>query len=1198
MVRVNNKEIKTYQLDTRQSIITRISATLGTVPKYLYFPDGLPEDPTTVDNIRVEDILQEIKNDAKESTTFSTFLKRVREKIPNNMDIVKNILYPWLAYNTQLEKLSKMGSMILKQEADNFVDDGYFDDADDFVRFWKNLRKGVIYDIEKSIQNVQRDDKSTRKLYKTFQKIDDDDALVHTDFTTDRVSIQFNLDLHDITLLEIFNHVILNETVPFVSVKNYFKILKDFIPPEEWATSEQDYLVVKVNSRQKTSDTKVKDYVDVKVSVQGEIGDEKVIASTKINTKSGYLSRDDFIQRFISIFQGLGEIKYTNVLEKEVNGNFFFPQERINTYVFSDMVMNNPLFSSLINIDESNKATKKDTASGQPWLHIIFNHPSTGRVSASFTQKQVDRADKTIRETDPELLIHGEPYISVRILRGRDRQSIEIFQLMLSKLLVIYNQEYNSIVEIYEQYIPEFGIVEEYEVPERKSKLELIAPDIFVKKYSRNCAPSERMPTLLTSEKKANKYKKKGKQIMVFPRPKQEQEPHYPSDGTRQYYYVCTNPEYPYPGLQKNKLGNADDYPYVPCCFKYEQKDKVGGNYRKYFFNEITEQTDKRQQGLISTNKILNIEQYGNIPEKLDRLFSMLETESNYRFIRVGVNRTKSSFLHSVMIALHEQTGILELKDEDEQEAYILSTREKMANSDVSVVARQCCYDMTLKQIKKELNDPEVYLNPKKYIQVLESYFNCNIYLFNSEQMFLPDYSQSYYKYKKSSPCVFIYEHMGSESDHAKYPQCELIVRWNVKRSDDTEYSLPSNHTVSKSINSIFKIMRESYALNNKIFETEIDWSDIQMNQQVIDSYGKTRRIDIVYKDKDVTILTDPIPPLAIPEAKNKSNVHVIKGKRALEMLKTFGAKVVSQTIDKETVKEINAVMGNVNISIPVIEQLPFDSIPISDNGLHYPEETESYMDLYNNNKKLARYITEYSFWLFSQYLNAKGKDIINDKLLANFAKKNIQIIPNFQYKKVKKIFSMKGGVMKDNKLVVTSEDMLKRLMYVLKLYSIRNLPSLIEYRKHNVITHFYVDITDFTYNPRQVILHGDESVDIWIQENRFSHVLHDKIVIGQRIPYFFKNNLVENKVFLAQNTETLDKAIAISLNWQRNGYNPGTYISGKSKKYNFTLYSYVNENDITTREITDGKNPKSTIRILGYKLSNQPYYTVLLELD
>lgn len=1201
MVRVNNEEFTTYELDTRQSIITRIAALMGTLPKYLYFPNGLPEDPLTANNIDVEDLLAEIKENASRSGDFPLFLTSIRKKIHKKMDVEKNILYPWIVYNTELERMAKLGSLILKQKAKSFVDSGYFEDENDFVRFWKTSRDRVKYDLENGISNIEREDKAAEQLYAMFQEIDDEDSLVYTDFVTTKVTIDIDLQLKDITMLEIFNHIVTNDVVPFVAVKEYFKILKDFVPPEEWAAMEGEHMTIKVNSKRKFTEAKLKDYIDVMLAVEGEIGKERVTASMKIHTKPGYLKRDEFIIRFLSIFKGLGDITYDNIKEKSVTGDFYFPAERLNTYVFSDLVMNNQLFSALINIDESSKATKKDTVSGQPWLHIIFNHPSTGRISVSFTQKQVNRVDKDMRETDPEIFVHGEPYINVHVSTGRDRRAVEIFQLMLSKLLVIYGQQYNEIVEFYEQYLPDFGTIEEYEVPLPKSKQGMVAPGIFVSKYSRNCSPPERMPTVLTSQKKAKKYEKRGKQIMAFPRPEQEQPPHYPSDGGRQLYFVCKNPKYPFPGLQRNTLGNADDYPYVPCCYATDQS-KAGGSgsgYREYFFNDFTEPTEKRQQGLISSKKILHSDQYGELSKDLDKLFNVLETTPNYQFIRIGVHRNKSSFLNAVMLGLHEQTNILDFQDEEEREAHLLQIREKLSKPSNAVMARQCCYDMTLEQVQTAIADPDRYFDPRKFIQLLEGFFNCNIYLFNPEKMFLPDFIQSYYDNKrKNVPYVFIFEHRGSESDHARYPQCELIVRWNTKRSVDTEFSLTYKNPVAKSVDNIFQLLKESYALNRPITDTVFSWPDeITIDNQVIDSYGKTRRVNIRYKDQPISIITSPIPPIPVNELVEPLPLSVVNGKTAMSLLKVFNAHIDSQTVQMDQAKEINATVGNVNITIPIMEQEPFDDLPHNKLGLHNPESKTSTLQIYNRNKKLARYITEYVLWLFSRYLIKKGQNIVTDKLLSRFAKKNIKIDKNFKYGKVPKIFSMNSGVMSDGKLVVTSEDMLKRVMYVLKLYSIRDIRSLVNYHTRNVITHYYVDITDFNYNPRQVILYGDDAVDKWIQENRYSHVLNNKVVVGKRTPYFFKNQLVEDQVFLAQNVDTLNKAFSVANTWYRKGYNPGINVSAKRKAYNFILYVYVNDNDIAVRNIVGSKSPKDTIRILGYKLRGHPSYTVLLEL-
>jgi hypothetical protein len=856
--------------------------------------------------------------------------------------------------------------------------------------------------------------------------------------------------------------------------------------------------------------------------------------------------------------------------------------------------MNNILFSSLINIDESSKATKKKTDSSQPWLYIHFNHPSTGHITAAITQKVVDRSDPLMREEDAEIFPHGQPYIRVRA-KGRDRKSVEFFQEMFSKLLVLYNEKYNEIVQIYEQFIPDFGVVEEIEVsPLRQTDL---APEIFVSNFSRYCSEA-RYPTIV-SDKQAKKYAKEGKEIMTFPRNVPESGPTYPSDGKNQHKYVCLNPEYPYPGLQVNtKLSNSDEFPYLPCCFKNEQINKPGGTYRNYFFGEELESKEKKQQELITTDKILGSDKYGTLPDELQKLFEVLDTNTNYKYIRVGVQRNHSSFLSAVMVGLYEQTGILDLNEEKRQ-AKVAEIRKELANKNISAMARQSCYDMNIEQISTELNNPEAYMNPKLYAQLLEGYFNCNIFLFNRERMMLPRFAQSFYKTRRVSDCVFIYEHWGSESDNAKYPQCELIIRWNVKKKDDTQFFFPYENKTSRNINKVFRLLNESYALNRKIAETVFPIPDgIKVVSQNIDSYGKTRCVNIDYKGSTISILTDPIPPLPIEEKSN--NLYKTKKEIASEIFQLLNIEPSSQIAENPSqpvLVQINSTLGNVAISIPVKNSTPIPGLSTS-FGATYPQKDLSAMQTFNRNKKIVRYMTEYLFWLFSKYIQSENIEQITDKVLAKFAKKAFLINPEHKYEMVPKIFGDNNGIMKNGQMVVQSEETIKRLMYVLKLYSIRDLKTLRSYHSRRAITHYYVDITDFDYHSNQVILQGEDSIDKWIQESKMTNQLHKDIVVGQPMPYFFKNDLVdEDKVFLAQNANNLDMAISIAVNWQRSGYNSGADTDIKMKKYAFTLYSYVNQDSITSQQVT-GKETEKRIRILGYKLGGASFFTTLLELE
>ncbi len=42
MVLINGQNFQTYDLDSVQSIINRLASQYNTLPKYIYFPNGVP----------------------------------------------------------------------------------------------------------------------------------------------------------------------------------------------------------------------------------------------------------------------------------------------------------------------------------------------------------------------------------------------------------------------------------------------------------------------------------------------------------------------------------------------------------------------------------------------------------------------------------------------------------------------------------------------------------------------------------------------------------------------------------------------------------------------------------------------------------------------------------------------------------------------------------------------------------------------------------------------------------------------------------------------------------------------------------------------------------------------------------------------------------------------------------------------------
>jgi hypothetical protein len=101
--------------------------------------------------------------------------------------------------------------------------------------------------------------------------------------------------------------------------------------------------------------------------------------------------------------------------------------------------------------------------------------------------------------------------------------------------------------------------------------------------------------------------------------------------------------------------------------------------------------------------------------------------------------------------------------------------------------------------------------------------------------------------------------------------------------------------------------------------------------------------------------------------------------------------------------------------------------------------------------------------------------------------------------------------------------------------------------------------------------------------------------------PYFFKTKLINNnEMYIAQNIDSYLKGINIALTWINEKYNPRIDVDNYSIQEEFTLYSFVNENDIKKYNV-DGEKNDYNIKMIGYKVdyenTKKTLYTVLLPL-
>ena len=1158
MVSINNREFDVYNLDTIESFVMRIASHMKTLPQYIYFTDGLPTMETVREkeaNIEVVDILDEIRKNAP-NIKFSEFVAKNGDRL-NDMDMLNDVLKPYLALNTELASVNKEYiDTILFDIAENAKSTGKFDESLNIDEIWRD-RKSIISSLKNKIEQNRDESKEKLKEFSRFQKIDET-QISHTEFIVEKVVFQFNIDgFENINMSEIFNDIVLTKNIPFASFGIFFKILREKVPFSSWAELHENAIMLRL-CQSKVSQTELDDYTIAFMKVI----EDKVNVVSQLTVNKNNVNETTAVSEIIDAF-ATKKLRASDVKQNFISGVFYIANQSMDNYVFSDLVMNNKLFSNFLVINENMKASKKKLG-----LYVHFNLLSVGRVTANITGKIVTRSDYYQIGMSRAMFPIGSNYIRVKITRTDNINTAHKFMSVLCKLFAIYNEEYDSIIKIYRAFIPSFA-TEEIKRPRetklREKNLRDIAPDIFHANYSRKCIHKP----IVVSEEDLSLYK--DKHVLKFPKDDKIAE---------QRYYVCDHDKHKYVGLRENPFENKDKFPYVPCCYIKNQENISGSELRHYYYGEELQVRNAKQQHLFVTDKFVFENMFGKLPRNLDLLFNMFDENSDYMYLRRGVERGKNSFLQCV-ISVFNLT-------ESRNANFILKIRKRMATKEFASSCRQEMYDKTIDDILTEMNDENAYMSPRKYIHGFEAYFKCDIFLFTRDsaggELAIPDHLQAYYKYKTNRRCIFIFEHMGSESDNAKYPQCEVICRWNKNDETDITYIFEENDAIAKKVRNTFDFMNEYYLLDKQIYDILIK-TEFDVVSQVIDSYGKTRMLYVKYGDEIISIMTPPLPPLYVREIE-KSVMIKANSERVFDFIDKFGLTLVGRN-EQNGVNGLVCLFGNIEVFVSIEYTDILNKIKNVSSNLLCVESDQSVLRHHMVAKKYARYSVEYMFWLFSKFLNDNGIDS-NDKAMKSiekFVEKNIVINSDFEFDNVSKFFAIDSGILHGKKLVVTSDEVLKRLAYVLRLKIVRNFSELVEYNKRKMIESYYMNAFDFTRHWQQIVLEGTQSVLEWIENRETKYVLYDDVQQSATLPYFFRNKRVGEEIFLAKNATTIENAIKISVFWRKNRYMLVENID-EIFEYEFSLILYNDKNDIETY-LVRGEKSAYDIRILCYRKEN-----------
>lgn len=1177
MVPINDFEV--YPWDSRQTVIERLAATLKTLPKYLYLPAGqdwngfyglLKEGR----HVEVGDLLKDMR-DADGVLSIVPILKKVatpEEFLISTKLNMQDVVNPFIAYSTQLEDATPVERSSFLLVLRNQIGSSYARVAPESI--WSD-RKAIKRRITEEIAANEKTVKESQVLVRTK-------GLPHTDFIRQEVALHLEFDFRGLTLLEVFDSINLTPRVPFASVDNLYKILRDFTPDPDWGAVEGTiYLQFRA-----TPPSEAPVFLEAALIVEGETGHEKGILETgPIDYKLG-LTAKSFLLNLQEIFHPrlLLEPEVSSIIREK--GEFYYKlrKEPIDSYVLGDLALNDPLFNQYLAIDEHEAATKKKRSS--TYIHFFGGGGDEQTITANITVYRVRAKDPVIRNHGYKT---GEYYLKVLVKNVSSRSDLEDFMIIFGKLLARYYVKAPGIIKIYKELLPDSEVFPPKYKPRKalvkgkktKATLKEQAPEVFVSGYPTKCGDQPR----IISSQEAKEAEEAGKVVMRYPKTSTE--------GFPQRWYVCDQEDgHPYPGLRFNNLSNSNIVPYLPCCFKTPQDlgrqgepGKQTKPYAHYFYDvPIVSGTGSSRQNILTRDLFTDPPKVAALPNELEEMLNLVTYRKGWSFVREGVFDSKASFLECVLEALQSYSGAdpatksisdeigetLQYTSDETQEAHeafikasedgagrsvqvkaeaelweakkverialLNNIRKELANPSNIAGCSQEMYDYTEDEIRETIRDPDIYFDPRLLTNLIEKYFHCKIVLFSrvipgpqehnyqsstNTILTLPRHVQAYYKTRENVPVILIYERLGRGSEQKEYPRCELITYWLNNREATTLHDADS--VMSRAMQILYERVRESYNLNCLIPQTILPLGELKelgfkFTHQEIDSYGKCRALMFDYKGETGSLLVSPIQPLLLPRFQGVVTPRLSLG-AVREILTMLKVDPDRETIVGGDVNAYSGRIGNVRFSLPFKPRAKAAKGLPAEKDLIGRDQAGSKLRTYTEDKRLARYMVEYARWLYSHFLSKTDK-MDSVESLKTFIGKQIRVDDKYEYGHVTKTFSMTSGMSKDGVLYVKSDETQKRLIYTLQLYALHHPEELKQYKSRTSISNYYLNVGDFTRYRSQVLLQGDDAVSKWINERGQDYFLHNEVLTNDRI-----DELAESIEKLSAKLDTLQES-------------------------------------------------------------------------
>ena len=845
----------------------------------------------------------------------------------------------------------------------------------------------------------------------------------------------------------------------------------------------------------------------------------------------------DIVRRQI---QSIMNVETTDTYKTlSVSGVLYLKNIIYDKLLLHDFIMNDVMASHYLYVNELEKASR-------------FGENVTIHFENSITAILINSKNDTLPKPSALAYFRGN-YVKVNITKAsgsqNDLENVFRFQNILCAILKRFLSKYQDYQQLYIDIIPSmsFPVLMDVSAEEERDDVSNFADkykNIYKKTgYKTSCRPKSRVPTIVTKDeaKTINPLK-----VIKFPKDDDDEL------GIPQEYLTCKDPEYAFPGITSLSGGTL----FVPCCFNKNPRSSRA--FLEYYKGEKAVEPKGTEHIKSEYQIIKTFGDVGKLPSAIQQFLVALMPDK--LFYRVGTEDTPNTILHS----LNYLKGGEKKTEKSLREELVIFFGQNVN------VCKQENPSLTTEEIQRDLQDESGYLDPRKYIRLLETYFDVNIVLFVKSKkteeldLLLPNHKNFYirYKFEMNRPFVFLYEHWGTSPDRYTkrlHPVCEMVTSEGQGLYSFSQEMVDDLDTFYRSVFPLYPLQQNCPTLS----------SNLRYQTQIIDSWGKCRGF-VCQLDVNQLIYIEsvlPIPPIYIQN--EDTNVVPSITVPTLELL-------TSKLPDMEIIRMVSFMNTKYILfrysshewktqirsrSSEVFEPISFPFLSYS------PTNANDRSSVIAKDRRMARIILDYTLYLYS-------KHVMDSFDFEMFFEKYTVIQPNYTYPKVV-TEEMDGnpGIMSNDTLILQSDLVRKKLEFNLKYFLIYNYTILKKFKENKFLPNFWECPYDFTKWKEVFYLPVFERLMKRPTYLEIDHVMIDDL--SKPNGYWYKKEQIpyssHRNPYRYVKVTSKEEAIAITIFWRKYGYLPNLELEIPEDAPMVTVRSWDKEEEKWSPSMTEG---------------------------